>query len=130
MLASRPVLVPTSGRVPEVSGERSHHDATRQGRDRLAAGEVDRRLHDDADDLRGYGNGLNGFHFVWEARQAQIDATLCFLITLSLYGLLRHLSTGPAPGWFVAGWAAAGLGVITKEAVVGSRAALIRFEEG
>jgi len=54
------------------------------------------------------------FHFAWEARQAQIDATLCFLITLSLYGLLRHLSTGPAPGWFVAGWAAAGFGVITK----------------
>ncbi len=54
------------------------------------------------------------FQFTWQARQAQIDATLCFLTTLSLYGLLRHLLVAPAPGWFVAGWAAAGLGVITK----------------
>jgi len=54
------------------------------------------------------------FQFVWQARQAQIDATLCFLTTLSLYGLLRHLALGPARIWFLAGWAAAGLGVITK----------------
>jgi 4-amino-4-deoxy-L-arabinose transferase-like glycosyltransferase len=52
--------------------------------------------------------------FVWQARQAQIDATLCFLTTLSLYGLLRHRLIAAAPGWYVAGWAAAGLGVITK----------------
>jgi len=51
---------------------------------------------------------------VWQARQAQIDATLCFVTTLSLYGLLRHLFAGPAPGWFFLGWAAAGVGVITK----------------
>ena len=54
------------------------------------------------------------FQFVWQARQAQIDATLCFFTTLSLYGLLRHLAAGPAFGWFLLGWAAAGLGVITK----------------
>jgi 4-amino-4-deoxy-L-arabinose transferase-like glycosyltransferase len=54
------------------------------------------------------------FQFVWQARQAQIDATLCFLTTLSLYGLLRHVALGPARGWYLAGWAAAGLGVITK----------------
>ena len=54
------------------------------------------------------------FQFTWQARQAQIDGVLCFLTTLSLYGLLRHLLLGPAPGWFLAGWAAAGLGVITK----------------
>jgi 4-amino-4-deoxy-L-arabinose transferase-like glycosyltransferase len=54
------------------------------------------------------------FQFVWQARQAQIDAVLCFLTTLSLYGLLRHLFAGPAFGWFLVGWAAAGLGVITK----------------
>jgi 4-amino-4-deoxy-L-arabinose transferase-like glycosyltransferase len=54
------------------------------------------------------------FQFVWQARQAQIDAALCFLTTLSLYGLLRHLLVAPAPGWFLLGWAAAGLGVITK----------------
>ena len=54
------------------------------------------------------------FQFTWQARQAQIDGVLCFLTTLSLYGLLRHLLLGPAPGWFVAGWAVAGLGVIAK----------------
>jgi 4-amino-4-deoxy-L-arabinose transferase-like glycosyltransferase len=70
---------------------------------------------------RGREAGLAGafvllltFQFVWQARQAQIDATLCFFTTLSLYGLLRHLCLGPARGWFLLGWAAAGLGVITK----------------
>jgi 4-amino-4-deoxy-L-arabinose transferase-like glycosyltransferase len=52
--------------------------------------------------------------FVWQARQAQIDATLCFWTTLSLYGLLRHLLLGPSWRWYMIGWAAAGLGVITK----------------
>src|SRR5690606_2440770 len=52
--------------------------------------------------------------FVWQARQGQIDATLCFFTTLSLYGLLRHLLLGPRWGWFVLGWAGAGVGVITK----------------
>jgi 4-amino-4-deoxy-L-arabinose transferase-like glycosyltransferase len=54
------------------------------------------------------------FQFIWQTRQAQIDATLCFFSTLSLYGLLRHLFAGPSIRWFFAGWAAAGLGVITK----------------
>jgi 4-amino-4-deoxy-L-arabinose transferase-like glycosyltransferase len=54
------------------------------------------------------------FQFTWQMRQAQIDGVLCFLTTLSLYGLLRHMLLGPAPGWFIAGWAVAGLGVITK----------------
>ena len=52
--------------------------------------------------------------FVWQARHAQIDATLCFWTTLSLYGLLRHLLLGPSWRWYTIGWAAAGLGVITK----------------
>lgn len=52
--------------------------------------------------------------FVWQARQAQIDATLCLFTTLSLYGLLRHLLLGPHWRWYVIGWAAAGFGVITK----------------
>jgi 4-amino-4-deoxy-L-arabinose transferase-like glycosyltransferase len=52
--------------------------------------------------------------FVWQARQAQIDATLCFWTTLSLYGLLRHTLLGPRWGWYAIGWAAAGFGVITK----------------
>jgi 4-amino-4-deoxy-L-arabinose transferase-like glycosyltransferase len=54
------------------------------------------------------------FQFVWQARQAQIDGVLCFLTTLGLYGLLRHLLAGPSPGAYLLGWAAAGLGVITK----------------
>lgn len=52
--------------------------------------------------------------FVWQGRQAQIDATLCFWTTLGLYGLLRHLLAGPAWHWYAIGWAAAGFGVITK----------------
>ena len=52
--------------------------------------------------------------FVWQPRQAQIDATLCFFTTLSLYGLLRHCLLGPAWKWYAIGWAAAGLGIITK----------------
>jgi len=52
--------------------------------------------------------------FVWQARQAQIDAMLCFWTTLGLYGLLRHCLLGPAWRWYAVGWAAAGLGIITK----------------
>ena len=52
--------------------------------------------------------------FLTTARSAQIDATLCFLTTLSLYGLLRHLLWGPQWRWYFIGGFAAGLGVITK----------------
>ncbi|HKQ84637.1 MAG TPA: glycosyltransferase family 39 protein [Steroidobacteraceae bacterium] len=52
--------------------------------------------------------------FTWQARQAQIDAVLCFWTTLSLYGLLRHLVLGPQWRWYAIGCAAAGLGVISK----------------
>ncbi len=52
--------------------------------------------------------------FVWQARQAQIDATLCFFTTLGLYGLLRHCLLGPDWKWYAIGWAAAGFGIITK----------------
>lgn len=57
---------------------------------------------------------LGAIQFVWQARQAQIDATLCLFTTLGLYGLLRHLLLGPSWKWYVIGWAAAGLGIITK----------------
>jgi 4-amino-4-deoxy-L-arabinose transferase-like glycosyltransferase len=52
--------------------------------------------------------------FTWQARQAQIDATLCFWTTLGIYGLLRHLLLGPQWRWYAIGCAAAGLGTITK----------------
>jgi 4-amino-4-deoxy-L-arabinose transferase-like glycosyltransferase len=53
-------------------------------------------------------------HFVMVMRGAQIDPVLCFLVTFSLYALLRHLLLGPAWGWYVIGGFVAGLGVITK----------------
>ena len=52
--------------------------------------------------------------FTLEARTAQIDPVLTFWTTLSLYGLCRHLLLGPQWRWYVAGFAAAGAGVITK----------------
>jgi 4-amino-4-deoxy-L-arabinose transferase-like glycosyltransferase len=57
---------------------------------------------------------LVSLQFLLQARQAQIDATLCFFTTLSLYGLLRHCLLGPQWTWYAIGWAAAGLGIITK----------------
>ena len=76
--------------------------------------DLGRRLADRASGFAGALILLFTIQFFWQARQAQIDATLCFFVTLSLYSLLRHLLLGPAWGWYVLGWAAAGLGVITK----------------
>jgi 4-amino-4-deoxy-L-arabinose transferase-like glycosyltransferase len=52
--------------------------------------------------------------FTLQAHLAQIDAVLCFLTTLSLYGLLRQLLLRHGWRWYLLGGAAAGLGVITK----------------
>jgi 4-amino-4-deoxy-L-arabinose transferase-like glycosyltransferase len=52
--------------------------------------------------------------FTQHAKSAHIDATLCMWTTLSLYGLLRHLLLGPAWGWYVMAWLAAGIGIATK----------------
>ena len=52
--------------------------------------------------------------FTMQARSAQIDATLCFFTTLSLYGILRHLLLGPDWRWFALGCLSAGVGVMTK----------------
>ena len=52
--------------------------------------------------------------FVMVFRGAQIDPVLCFLTTLSLYALLRHMLLGPAWGWYFLGGFAAGLGIFTK----------------
>ena len=57
---------------------------------------------------------LGTLQFVWQGRQAQIDATVSFWIVLGLYGLLRHLLLGPDWRWYYLGFAAAGLGIITK----------------
>ncbi|HET9484031.1 MAG TPA: glycosyltransferase family 39 protein [Xanthomonadales bacterium] len=52
--------------------------------------------------------------FAFQAKAAQIDATITFLVTLSLYGLLRHLLLGPDWRMYAIGFAAAGVGVATK----------------
>ena len=52
--------------------------------------------------------------FTLQARSAQIDAVLCFLTTLSLYGLLRHLLLGPNWACYTLSFFAAGVGVMTK----------------
>ncbi len=52
--------------------------------------------------------------FVYQAKRAQIDPTLLFFTTLSIYGMLRHLLLGPHWRWFYLGCFAAGLGVISK----------------
>jgi 4-amino-4-deoxy-L-arabinose transferase-like glycosyltransferase len=53
-------------------------------------------------------------HFTYQAKRAQIDPLVIFWITLANYGLLRHLLRGPDWRMWVLGWAAAGLGTITK----------------
>ncbi|MBD9369961.1 glycosyltransferase family 39 protein [Xanthomonas sp. XNM01] len=57
---------------------------------------------------------LFAFQFTWQSKKAQIDPLVTFFITLANYGLLRHLLLGPAWRWWALGWAAAGLGTITK----------------
>ncbi len=52
--------------------------------------------------------------FVQTTRGAQIDSTLCLLITFSLYAFLRQLLLGHGWHWYALGGFAAGLGVITK----------------
>ncbi len=52
--------------------------------------------------------------FVMQAKSAQIDMLLTFFTTLGAYGFLRHALLGPARGWWLIGWAAIGLGILTK----------------
>jgi 4-amino-4-deoxy-L-arabinose transferase-like glycosyltransferase len=47
-------------------------------------------------------------------RGGQTDALLILWTTLGLYGLLRHLTAGPAWGWYGVASVAMGLGVLTK----------------
>ena len=52
--------------------------------------------------------------FVLTMRGAQIDPALCFLTTLSLYALLRHLLLGPGLALVLRSAASRRTGVITK----------------
>lgn len=87
----------------------------------LAAGAILFLIYDFGRRLVGREAGLAAalvtvctLHFVMVMRGAQIDPVLCFMVTFSLYALLRHLLLGPAWGWYVIGGFVAGLGVITK----------------
>ena len=52
--------------------------------------------------------------FLLQGKAAQIDALVCFWITLGCYGLLRHFFTGPHWGWYFTAWVAMALGIMTK----------------
>lgn len=52
--------------------------------------------------------------FTFQAKRAQIDAVLLFLVTLANHGLLLSLLRGGGLRPALRGWAAAGLGTITK----------------
>lgn len=57
---------------------------------------------------------LFALQFTFQAKRAQIDPLVVFCITLSVYGIVRHLLRGPNLKWWAIGWFAAGLGVISK----------------
>jgi 4-amino-4-deoxy-L-arabinose transferase-like glycosyltransferase len=76
--------------------------------------DLSRRLAGRQPALMAAGLLLCTVQFAVTGRSAQIDATLCFLTTLSLYALLRHLFWGPAWSWYFLSGVAAGLGIITK----------------
>ena len=57
---------------------------------------------------------LFALQFTFQAKRAQIDPLVVFCITLSVYGILRHVLRGPETKWWLIGWCAAGLGVISK----------------
>ena len=57
---------------------------------------------------------LSALQFVYQFKRAQIDPTLVFFTTLSLYALCRHLLLGPQWRWFWVGCFAAGIGVVLK----------------
>jgi 4-amino-4-deoxy-L-arabinose transferase-like glycosyltransferase len=57
---------------------------------------------------------LASAQFVYQAKRAQIDPTVVFLITLGVYGIARHVLLGPNWRWYWLGCFAAGLGVVSK----------------
>jgi 4-amino-4-deoxy-L-arabinose transferase-like glycosyltransferase len=57
---------------------------------------------------------LCAVQFVYQFKRAQIDPSLVFFTTLSLYGLCRHLLLGPHWRWFWIACFAAGAGVVLK----------------
>ena len=76
--------------------------------------DLGRRLYTPRIGLWAAGAVLVCVQFVYQAKRAQIDPTVTLLITLGLWGLLRHLLLGPDRRAYLLGCFAAGLGVITK----------------
>lgn len=76
--------------------------------------DLTRRLHGPRIALLGGVALISTLQFVLQAKTAQIDMVLTFFTTLGAYGLLRHALLGPARHWWLIGWAAMGLGIITK----------------
>jgi 4-amino-4-deoxy-L-arabinose transferase-like glycosyltransferase len=76
--------------------------------------DLGRRLWDRRTGLIAAWLTLFAIGFTFQARRAQIDPTVTFLITLANYGLLRHLLRGPDWRQWMLGGFAAGLGIITK----------------
>jgi 4-amino-4-deoxy-L-arabinose transferase-like glycosyltransferase len=52
--------------------------------------------------------------FTYQAKRAQIDPVLVFLVTLSCYALLRHMLLSASWRWYALGFFAMGIGIITK----------------
>jgi 4-amino-4-deoxy-L-arabinose transferase-like glycosyltransferase len=52
--------------------------------------------------------------FTYQAKRAQIDPVLVFLVTLSCYSLLRHMLLAASWRWYALGFFAMGIGIITK----------------
>jgi 4-amino-4-deoxy-L-arabinose transferase-like glycosyltransferase len=76
--------------------------------------DLGRRLWDRRTGLLAAWLTLFALGFTFQARRAQIDPTVTFLIVLAVYGFLRHLLCGPDWRWWVLGGFVAGLGVVTK----------------
>jgi len=76
--------------------------------------DLGRRLWDRRTGLIAAWLTLFAIGFTFQARRAQIDPMVTFLITLANYGLLRHLLRGPDWRQWMLGGFAAGLGIITK----------------
>ena len=57
---------------------------------------------------------LFAVQFAYQSKKAQIDPLVTFWIMLANYGLIRHVLRGPDWRWWMIGWFAAGIGVITK----------------
>ncbi|GGD68672.1 glycosyl transferase [Lacimicrobium alkaliphilum] len=76
--------------------------------------DITKRLWDRTTGMLAAGALLLTLQFVIQAKSAQIDAMVSCWIAIGCYGLLRHLLLQDGWSWYWLGFAAMGLGVITK----------------